>query len=272
MIISHKHRFVFFHNPKAGGTSVRATIERFNDVGFGMWGVDPERSGPPVDRAHMGIDEFAADYSELWQKVRGYAGFCLVRDPQARFLSSISEHAKLHGDTDVRFASPEARTDVLKRTLDRLRAFDNAEALMDIYEFTHFRPQWIYWRSSDPAMKVTPHPVTNMEIFFSEIAKRTGEPIEAQKRNTRESLNLPGPMAALAAHGGLRRALGSFPGMELAKKLVRKQYTAEGDARRESFPMSPDLAAEVSDFVRMFYAQDFKVWPVALAPKGAVAS
>ena len=32
MIISRAHSFIFFHNPKVGGTSVRATIERFNDI------------------------------------------------------------------------------------------------------------------------------------------------------------------------------------------------------------------------------------------------
>lgn len=56
MIISHRHRFVFFHNPKAGGTSVRAALEQFNDIGFGLWGVDEEQTNVRIDRAHLGIE------------------------------------------------------------------------------------------------------------------------------------------------------------------------------------------------------------------------
>ena len=45
MIISQRHKFIVFHNPKVGGTSVRATIEKFNDIGFGLWGPGPAENG-----------------------------------------------------------------------------------------------------------------------------------------------------------------------------------------------------------------------------------
>lgn len=59
MIISHRHRFAFLRNPKAGGTSVRTLLNRFNGIGFGLWGVNTSQTGIKVDRAHLGLEEFA---------------------------------------------------------------------------------------------------------------------------------------------------------------------------------------------------------------------
>jgi len=166
MIVSRAHGFIFFHNPKAGGTSVRATIERFNDIGFGLWGTDPAQTGGRrVDRAHLGVDEFAAFYPDLWAAARGGRLFCLYRDPAQRFLSSVSEHSKLHGATDIRFCSEARRTRILFDMIDRLAALGTAEsaAVMGAYELTHFRPQWIYGHSADPAVTVEAFPVARMD-------------------------------------------------------------------------------------------------------------
>ncbi len=259
MIISLGHQFVFFHNPKAGGTSVRASIERFNDIGFGMWGPEPSQTGGRmVGRAHMGVDEFARYYPDLWEKTQGARRFCLWRDPQARFLSSVSEHGKMFGDTDVRFATSEQRKAALMRIVERLSALGRAEdpAMFETFEFTHFKPQWIYAGSADGSVAVEAIPLAEIDRFFAAISQITGETVEAETRNTRESLDLPPVMAALAGSGRLRRAVAGLPGMGAVKGLLRRRYSGK-PMPKGGFDLTGAERSAVEAFVRDFYAADY---------------
>lgn len=275
MIVSRAHGFIFFHNPKVGGTSVRATIERFNDIGFGLWGTDPAQTGGRrVDRAHLGVDEFAAFYPDLWAACRGSRLFCLYRDPAQRFLSSVSEHSKLHGATDIRFCSEARRTRILFDMIDRLSGLGTAESdgVMGAYELTHFRPQWIYGHSADPGVTVEAFPVDRMGAFIGTIAAQTGTDLTPQTRNVREQLDLPGPMAALASSGTLKRAVANLPGIGFVKAQMRRRYAAgpgqgagEGAGQTSGqgagFTLDATQTETVERFVRGFYAEDFARWP-----------
>ena len=271
MIISRAHSVIFFHNPKVGGTSVRATIERFNDIGFGLWGADPAQTGGrPVDRAHLGIDEFATLYPDLWGECRGFRAFCLYRDPTKRFLSSVGEYSKLHGATDIRFCSEARRTRILFDMIDRLSALGTAESdgLMGEYELTHFKPQWIYWHSTDPAVKVEAFPVEQMGAFIGTIAAQTGTDLTPQTRNVREQLDLPGPVAALASSGMLKRAVANLPGITAVKDHLRRRYaggSGRGAGKESGFTLDAAQTTAVERFVRSFYAEDFVRWPKSSA-------
>ena len=271
MIISRAHSFIFFHNPKVGGTSVRATIERFNDIGFGLWGADPAQTGGRmVDRAHLGVDEFAALYPDLWAENRGSRMFCLYRDPAKRFLSSVGEHSKLHGATDIRFCSEARRTRILFDMIDRLSALGTAESdgVMGEYELTHFKPQWIYWHSADPAVTVEAFPVEQMGAFIGTIAAQTGTDLTPQTRNVREQLDLPAPVAALASSGRLKRAVANLPGITAVKKHRRRRYAAgsgQATGKESGFVLDAAQTAAIDRFVRRFYAEDFARRPLSSA-------
>ena len=264
MIISMEHGFTFFHNPKAGGTSVRATLEPFHDIDARTWGTDDTLSSGPVDVAHLGAEEFTTLRPDLWEQVRDHTFYCLCRDPVGRFYSSVNEHAKLHGDVDTRFAPPERRREVLFATLSRLKDMGTAEAVMDQYEFTHFRPQWIYWTLAQARQPVQAFPVQRINDLFKAIATQSGQPVSAQNRNKRERLNLPRPLANLAARRSIRTWLRSIPGGDTAKRLVRQKYAEKG-SNKGDVDLSDNERAEIAAFVRSFYARDYALWPASAA-------
>lgn len=259
MIISHQHRFVFFHNPKVGGTSVRTALERFNDIGFGLWGVDMAQTGIRVDRAHLGIAEFAALYPDLWRAVQGYACFSLSRDPQARFFSSMAEYSKHHGRVDTRFATPAQRKSALFEMIERLERLGQAEAVLPDYELTHFRPQAIYWQAPDPALRVDVWPLAQIAGFFAQIEARVGAPLQTGVVKEREALALPGPLAGLASQRRLTRALRALPGVGVLKSLLRRSFAAPPGAPKtadQGFDLTDAERAGVTAFVARFYADD----------------
>ena len=262
MIVSQTHQFIFFHNPKAGGTSVRATIERFNDIGFGLWGVDAGQTGLTIDRAHLGADEFARLYPDLWSRVRDYRKFCVYRDPVDRFLSSVAEHSKLHGPVDIRFCSAAQRSAVVMAMIDRLEPLGTAEApqVMNTYELTHFKPQWIYWTNSGAGVPVEAFALNEIAALIGTISQLAGEPVEQKARNRREQLSLPGPLARLAASSTIRRQLGNLPGMGRMKHLLRKAYSTPGKTAQR-IELSDREKDRTAAFVQGFYAGDFARWP-----------
>lgn len=262
MIVSHRYGFVFMHNPKVGGTSVRATIERFHDDETGFWGSDPAARPAPVDRAHLGLDEVAAHYPGTWARMQDYAVFCLVRDPWGRFFSSLAEHSKLHGATDTRFAGPAARRTALMALRDRLEGLGRAEAVMDRYELRHFRPQWIYWHAETaPAPSVRALPVERIDALFAAIAARTGTPLVPETRNSADQLDLPGPLSRLAGTARLRDLVKRLPGKGLLKTALRARYHAAAGTPAERFGLTEDEEADLRAFVMRFYARDLALWP-----------
>jgi hypothetical protein len=261
MIISHQHRFVFFHNPKVGGTSVRATIEHLHDADEVFWGADPERQGAPLDRAHLGIDEFAQHYPDLWTQVQGYRMFCLYRDPLGRFFSSLGEYSKLHGEVDTRFAGPAARKAALMAMTRDLETYGTAEVLMDHYPLRHFRPQWIYWTcQSRPDLDITALPVTQIAKLFEEISALSGQELQTAIRNQGDQLDLPGPLAALASSRRAKSLLRGLPGASALKTGLRRAFRGGGSST-DRFGLGPAEQRDMQEFVNRFYARDLALWP-----------
>ena len=266
MIISHQHRFVFLHNPKAGGTSVRRAIEPLNDIGFGLWGGNPQQTqGVPVDRAHLGIDEFAHYYPEIWDRAQHYALFCLVRDPQRRFLSSMSEHCKNFGEQDLRFALPQEGRDIVMRVLDKLEPLERAEAVTDDRTLTHFKPQHLYWHSERFDVSVQTFATQQIDALVATLSERAGTPLSVGREKSAQTYRLPPALRVLRNAKGLRRALRQVPGlgalMDFGRDSVLPQY-ATGKGR--DLALSEADRTRITDFVTRFYARDYALWPVSL--------
>jgi len=259
MIVSHRHRFVFFHNPKVGGTSVRKALERFNDVGFEFWGVDTAQTGIAVDRAHLGIADFAHFYPDLWRDAQDYALFSLSRDPLLRFFSSMSEYSRHHGRIDMRFAPPAQRKAALFAMIDRLDGLGSADGVLAQYELTHFRPQHIYWRAPELSRQARVWPLEGIADFLAQIEARVGAPVQTQAVKQRELLALPWPLSGLASHRAVKRIAAALPGGGAVKDLVRRRFRAPAAGAKihdDGYDLTATERQTVAAFVRRFYACD----------------
>ena len=105
MLYSDTREFLFIHNPKAAGTSIRQVLAPFDDSAGLYW--HPfyvDRLSRIVDRAHICANELE-DF-DLLQKAAKYFTFGFVRDPYERFMSAWDEHLHQHGESDEPFADP----------------------------------------------------------------------------------------------------------------------------------------------------------------------
>lgn len=98
MIISESKKFVFIHNPKCAGTSVRFLLEKFDTRANFYWGF-AELDGKKVDKAHMPVNILRRFSLTDFDLLNSYFVFGFVRNPYSRIISSYNEqHIQLYNN------------------------------------------------------------------------------------------------------------------------------------------------------------------------------
>jgi hypothetical protein len=90
MIISDTRQFVFLHNPKCAGTTVRETLARFDTTGNLFWMYD-EWNGVKFDKAHAPLFLMQQKYPAYFERLQRYFVFSFVRNPYERVVSAFGE-------------------------------------------------------------------------------------------------------------------------------------------------------------------------------------
>lgn len=144
MIISDRHKFVFIHIPKCAGTSVRNPLTPFND-----W----QRAGPPWQKECSGIGEL--DYGHIplfvlrehfpneFQAMQEYWSFTVMRDPFARFASSVSQRLKMYGNQPIQKCSFDEIREAIDESINYLSSQPRNGYLLPP-EYIHFQKQVDY--------------------------------------------------------------------------------------------------------------------------------
>ncbi|MDI6004293.1 sulfotransferase family 2 domain-containing protein [Cobetia marina] len=100
MIISDRYKFVFLHNPKCAGTSVRKTLSDYDDRYSFYWGFDTHLN-KKIDKAHMPLYLFKTYRHNDFKLLSEYTCFMFTRHPLKRFISSYNEIKKNRYDAFV---------------------------------------------------------------------------------------------------------------------------------------------------------------------------
>ena len=93
MIISDKRKFVFIHNPKTAGTSLRRALVKYHDREVSYWHhLEDIFLDRVIDKAHITMRDFVhmPDYSSIDE----YFSFGFVRNPYDRFYSAFQFYKK----------------------------------------------------------------------------------------------------------------------------------------------------------------------------------
>jgi Sulfotransferase family len=138
MIISHAHKFIFFHNPKAGGTSIRKTLLPFadNKDHYRYYG---KINGNIEILSHLpGELAYQLLIAQHGEQVRFYKKIILVRDPIQRFISAASQFAHNYADWFSKFGLP----------LDEFLMEMLSPEAFAMQQFTLFRPQRSFFPNS----------------------------------------------------------------------------------------------------------------------------
>jgi hypothetical protein len=90
VIISEREQFIFIHNPKCAGTSVRNALRGFDTTGEFFWMYDTWND-KKIDKAHMPLFVLRNKYPQYFSLFDKYFVFMFVRNPYTRFVSAFNE-------------------------------------------------------------------------------------------------------------------------------------------------------------------------------------
>ncbi len=93
MLISDRKQFIFLHNPKTAGSSIRNSLKKYDDRENYYWDHDDNAAlGRIVDKAHIPLSDFAV-YKDF-QLLDDYFVFGFVRNPYDKVYSAFQERKR----------------------------------------------------------------------------------------------------------------------------------------------------------------------------------
>jgi len=169
MIISDTHKFVFIHIPKCAGTSVRKALLPFDEKT-----IKSGREKHPIfglfDYNHIPLSTLRNFFPEEYKKVRTYHSFSIVRDPFARFSSSLGQRMKSHKKRKLsQMTSKEVKKEV-DQTIKLLLKHKNAEILPA--ELIHFQKQKSYIYDGESVLIDSIYHVGQLKRLFVDLEKK----------------------------------------------------------------------------------------------------
>ena len=149
MIISDTHKFIFIHNPKCAGSSIRAALMKFDTRSnfysrFGRDYVNEEMDAYDkkagvvhvIDKAHIPLARLRTKYPEDYALLQDYLTFTMCRHPLSRLLSAFEEYTRNFHPTP----SLLEPIDHLERYID-----GRMKASATEIRFIHSLPQYIFF-------------------------------------------------------------------------------------------------------------------------------
>ena len=117
MIISDRNKFVFIHIPKCAGTSVRSRIEHLDDRnGAYSSRLDKHPELGLLNYVHIPLRTLKDQFPNEYVCIETYRSMAVMRDPSARFVSSVSQYCNRYSDVEMR----NHNIKTLRRQVDRL--------------------------------------------------------------------------------------------------------------------------------------------------------
>jgi hypothetical protein len=174
MIISERSNFIFIHNPKCAGTSVRKVLMEYDTTGEAFWAMD-DWNGRRIFNAHMPLFIFRSRYPDYFKLLATHLTFMFVRHPYERSVSAFNElHPELAPKPDDP-GSEAAYTMALNKFICDIK---ETSLRRHPLKYRHFLRQsdFAYLGTkchADVIMKIEewPHCLTKLAVFLPTIAE-----------------------------------------------------------------------------------------------------
>lgn len=269
MLISDTHTFAFVHIPKSAGTTVRYTLADY-DERKARYVEQARRDHPdlgPLDFAHLPLALVKQLYSDDFALLRSYTSFALIRDPMARFASSLHEHLHWNTGETLSDMTPNQRTQVAARVIAKLRAQPEDTPITDP-ALIHFSRQCDYVELDGARVVSNIYPTERMDDMLVAIGALIGARVKAASKNRRVAYSTPAlKSASEAGQRALRRVLPD----NVANPLFRSTRRAMEAVGLVGSPTKTQdktlLDPETRDFIERFYERDFALRNQLIQPQ-----
>lgn len=175
MIISDRHRFTFIHIPKCAGTSVRRLLEEFDSYEGAFTGrVDSHPALGQLDYVHIPLFTLRDYFPKEFSVIQNSWSFAVMRDPFARFASSVSQRLKMYGNRPIQKCSSDEVRRVIDESIEYLISQPRNEYLLPP-EYIHFQKQVDYIQLNGELVVDRIYLVDEVEILLGDLEQVVGK-------------------------------------------------------------------------------------------------
>ena len=175
MIVNDESRFVFVHIPKCAGTSVRNALSIRNDCRFAEWNRRARhRSLGYIDYMHLPLFTLREHFEGQFRRVDSYRSFAVVRDPFARFPSSVSQRLRVYADRPIQTLRDKEILKEVDRVIGHLTHPRRSCGLLAA-EYIHFQRQIDYIQLDGEQIVESVYSIGRIDKLLDDIADYVGQ-------------------------------------------------------------------------------------------------
>ncbi|MGG7565652.1 hypothetical protein ACQ5SO_05755 [Rhodovulum sp. DZ06] len=207
-----------------------------------------------VDLTHVPLFALREHFPEAWARLQGKRKFAVVREPRARFRSSLNQHAKVYLHKRLDEASEAEVAQNAEAVIAKLRGADR----MLPAELIHFQRQSDYIVLDGERVVDEIVPLQRIARLYAELSGMIGQDLDpARRRNQRVPLRFKGLAGPLYKVNDLARntlPAGLYHRVKSAALPIVSKSPDAGPAAEEA------LGPAVEAFVDEFYADDLRLY------------
>lgn len=174
MIISDEYKFIFIHIPKCAGTSVRGILEPFDCKAGKFTGrVDHHPKLGELDYVHIPLFSLRDHFRSEFEAVQEYWSFAVMRDPYARFASSVSQRLKKYSEKPIQKRSLEDIDSCVREIIDFLTCHRREQVLLPP-EYIHFQRQTDYIQLDGKQIVSSVYTVDQVNKLLFDVSQHIG--------------------------------------------------------------------------------------------------
>lgn len=262
MIISDEHKFVFIHIPKCAGTSVRGILEPFDSREGAFTGrVDHHSEFGELDYVHIPLFALRDHFRPEFEAVQRYWSFAVVRDPYARFASSVSQNLRQYSEKPIQKRSIQDIVSCVREVIDFLSSHGREQLLLPP-EYIHFQRQADYIDLDGEQVITSLYTVNQIDKLLFDVSQHTEWPLsdmvpEATKAKANQTKVFRNDLLRRVIEYS-RPGTGALRGIlsdNLKQKFRDRVYVPRDQRMRELF-----AADHIRDFIQDYYAQDISLY------------
>lgn len=271
MIISDQHQFAFIHIPKCAGTYVRGILEPFDSREGKYTGrVDHHPELGELDCVHIPLSTLHDHFRSEFEILRQYWSFAVMRDPYARFASSVSQNFRQYSKKPIQRRSIQDIDSCVREIIDFLSRHGRGQLLLPP-EYIHFQRQVDYIELGGEQVITSLYTVNQVDKLLFDVSRHTGWLLSDMAP---EATKAKANQTKVFRNDLLRRVVETYrPATvqlreilpEKFKQKIRDRVYVPRDQRmRELF-----AADHIRTFIRDYYAEDISLYNTV---QGAVSS
>jgi hypothetical protein len=262
LIISDRHQFVFVHIPKCAGTTIRKTLQHVDDRnGFYTRRVEQHAELGMLDYVHIPLFVLREYFQKDFELLKDYWSFAVVRDPFARFPSSIAQRFRMNGDQPIYNQGIADIRAEIDQTIDFLSKQPEGTHLLPA-EYIHFQKQVDYIFLDEHQVMDAVYTVNEIDALLADLGERIGHDLIDGKtgkggRKDNPTLVHRNEITRYLVKGIRPVAKYVYRALPLgARQKIRSRILVPPDRRLQSFFSSN----YVQDFIRDYYCKDLEFW------------